>query len=513
MQATPALANPATGYKQVSAGSYNSLQYGMTTYGDQETAMVGRGRTAGLYVITALAIFVFSGSLLWSLQQLSDTRAVLYGSRATGSWLAFNAELEYRQFMNILARYGLGDRDITRQQLIDRFDIMWSRIPLLVDSPDADRLAKTDVVPRLVSDMIGTLEELEPLVVSLEYGDRAGYRRIRDAMAAFGPRLRDILITSEIDLKQEFRQHAIETAYRQVFLSFIGVLLAGGVLIMVLLLQLRRVARISENYRRASAEADAANRAKSDFLARMTHELRTPLTAVIGYSELLHEEAEESGNTGMLEDLDRIGFAGQHLLAMINDTLDLAKIETGRSSLHTEAVDIRQLALDVLDTVQPLVKKNRNRLENSLAETGLILADATKLRQILFNLLSNAAKFTADGVIGLDLQRHTDQQGGWIVLRVSDTGIGVPEEDRERIFRPFVQADDSSTRRHSGTGLGLAVARSFCELMGGTLEMTSKAGEGSVFTARLPAVDVKAASAGAAGADITAPARFSATGE
>lgn len=387
------------------------------------------------------------------------------------------------------------------------------RIPLLVDGPDAERLAQTEAAPRLTRDMIGTLERLEPLVMSLEYGDRDEYRGIRDALEAFGPRLRDILIIAEIDLKQEFRQQTIETAYHRVFLSFAGVLVAGGLLILVLLLQLRRAARLSDEYRRASAEADAANRAKSDFLARMTHELRTPLTAVIGYSELLREEVLESGNTGMLDDLDRIGFAGQHLLAMINDTLDLAKIETGRSSLNEAPVDARQLALDVLDAVQPLIRKNRNRLEHSLAGTGVILTDATKLRQVLFNLLSNASKFTTDGTIGLDLRRQSDKLGDWILFRVSDTGIGVTEEDRERIFRPFVQTDDSGTRRHGGTGLGLAVARSFCELMDGTLDVESRIGSGSVFTARIPARDAETRPSDAAADGTAKLTRFSATGE
>lgn len=485
----------------------------MSTSDDQQTSTIKRRSRAGVYTITAIAIIMFSGSLVFSLQQLSDTRAVLYGSRATGSWVAFNAELEYRRFMTSLTRFGLGDGDITRDDLIDRFDIMWSRIPLLVDGPEAERLARTAAATRLTRDMIDTLKRVEPLVMSLEHGDRDGYRDIREAMKAFGPRLREILVTAEIDLKQEFRQQTIEAAYRRVFLSFAGVLAAGGLLILVLLLQLRREAWLSNNYRKASAEADAANRAKSDFLARMTHELRTPLTAVIGYSELLRDEALEIGNAGMLDDLDRIGFAGQHLLAMINDTLDLAKIETGRSSLNEAPVDAQQLALAVLDAVQPLIQKNRNRLEQSLAATGIILTDATKLRQVLFNLLSNASKFTADGTVRLDIERQSEKSGDWILFRVSDTGIGVMEEDRERIFRPFVQADDSTTRRHGGTGLGLAVARSFCELMGGTLDVENNAGGGSVFTARIPARDAKTLPSAAADDGAAKLARFSAAGE
>jgi signal transduction histidine kinase len=322
---------------------------------------------------------------------------------------------------------------------------------------------------------------------ALEPGDRAGYRAIAGQLEEFGPRLRDLLLDVEIDLTGEFREDIIDSAYNRVFLSFAGVLAGGGLVILLLFLQLRRAARLSGAHRLASAEADAANRAKSEFLARMTHELRTPLTAVIGYSELLHEEAQKRGQHEMLEDLERIRIAGNHLLAMINDTLDLAKIETGRAEPSLDAVDVRMLALEVVDTVRPLMWRNRNRLEHDLANVGRVVTDATKLRQILFNLLSNAAKFTQDGVIGLALERQRDAQADSIVLRVRDSGVGIAQNNLERIFDPFVQADGSSTRVHSGTGLGLTLARSFCELLGGTLEAESRLGKGSVFTARIPA--------------------------
>ena len=446
-----------------------------------------RLREIGLYVVAALAVLAFSGSLMLSLQRLSDTRAVLYGSRTTGSWVAFSAELEYHRFMTVLANYGLGAENATHRELLDRFDIMWSRLPLLVEGPEADLLRKTDKAGKLVGDMIGRLEQVEPLVMSLEYADHAGYGAIARAMEEFGPRLRDLLLTVEIDLETDYRQQVIESAYRQVFISFAGVLFGGGVVVLLLVTQLRRAARLSDAHRRAKAEADAANQAKSDFLARMTHELRTPLNAVIGYSELLYEEAEERGQIEMLDDLERIGIAGRHLLAMINDTLDLAKIETGRAELHPDLVDVRQLALEVVSAVGPLTRQNRNRLEYDIADTGRVFTDATKLRQILFNLLSNAAKFTEDGVIGVEVERQSEGNGDWIILRVRDSGAGIAREDHERIFNPFVQGDGSSTRQHGGTGLGLSLTRSFCELMGGRLEMKSEPGEGSVFTVRLPA--------------------------
>ena len=239
----------------------------------------------------------------------------------------------------------------------------------------------------------------------------------------------------------------------------------------------------------AKVKAEEANRAKSSFLANMSHELRTPLNAIIGYSELLSEEAEEEGAGTLVGDLNKIHSAGKHLLSLINDILDLSKIEAGKMELFLETFDLPATLRDVATTVAPLVEKNGNTLELSLPEDiGQMRADVTKVRQILFNLLSNVAKFTKQGTISLTASRTGNGEAEWITFTVRDSGIGMTPEQQARLFQPFSQADASTTREYGGSGLGLAICKLVCEAMGGEISVHSEIGKGSTFTARLPAL-------------------------
>jgi signal transduction histidine kinase len=233
--------------------------------------------------------------------------------------------------------------------------------------------------------------------------------------------------------------------------------------------------------------AEAATRAKSEFLASMSHELRTPLNAIILYSELLQEEAEENPQQVSIPDLQRIGSAGHHLLALINDILDLSKIEAGKMTLALERFDVNAMMADLLHTVRPLVDKNGNTLTVRCADdVGSISADLTKTRQILLNLLSNAAKFTTNGTIAVDVRRRLADGDRSVVFTVTDTGVGMTSEQTAKIFDPFTQADVTTTRKYGGTGLGLAIVSRFCGLMGGEVAVESEPGRGSCFTVRLP---------------------------
>jgi signal transduction histidine kinase/DNA-binding NarL/FixJ family response regulator len=243
-----------------------------------------------------------------------------------------------------------------------------------------------------------------------------------------------------------------------------------------------------EELLKAKHAAEDASRAKSAFLANMSHELRTPLNAIIGYSEMLEEETRDAGKLENQQDLRKIQSAGKHLLSLINDVLDLSKIEAGKMGLHLETFEVSLMVEEMVTTLQPAIAKNANTIRVRMADDiGMMRADATKVRQILFNLMSNACKFTDHGTIALDVSQSAMEGQEWIRFRVKDTGIGISAKQQEKLFQEFSQADATISRKYGGTGLGLAISYRFVQMMKGRISVESQHGQGSTFTVYLPA--------------------------
>jgi signal transduction histidine kinase/CheY-like chemotaxis protein len=233
--------------------------------------------------------------------------------------------------------------------------------------------------------------------------------------------------------------------------------------------------------------AEEANQAKSTFLANMSHELRTPLNAIIGYSEMLQEEAEDLGEEHLIADLKKIHISGKHLLSLINDILDISKIEAGRMDLYLETFDVKSVVEEIIQTIRPLLDQRGNQLQiEYVAKVSTLYTDLTKFRQCLLNLLSNACKFTERGVITLSITQKYENHQEWLQIAVRDTGIGMTEAQVDKLFQAFSQADASTTRKYGGTGLGLAITKKFCQMMGGDVTVSSIVGKGSTFTLLIP---------------------------
>jgi len=323
--------------------------------------------------------------------------------------------------------------------------------------------------------------------ISVTQQEADAYEELKQALSAFG----STVVTRNQEVYDLAQDNSTVAFYTLVVTGVLQVLILGLILFFVYRM-FRTYLRASELHELEMAEAmkaaEAANQAKSAFLANMSHELRTPMNAILGYSEMLMEEAEDLEQDGFTLDLEKINQAGKHLLSLINDVLDLSKIESGKIEIYAEAFDVGSLVDELSGTAQPLMSRNHNHFTIERGDPlGGAFQDLTKLRQSLLNLLSNAAKFTHDGTITLQVERESQPDGDWLTFSVRDTGIGIAAEKLERVFDEFSQADNATTRNYGGTGLGLTITRRFCRMLGGDATVSSEPGVGSSFTIRLPA--------------------------
>jgi signal transduction histidine kinase len=291
----------------------------------------------------------------------------------------------------------------------------------------------------------------------------------------------------EINLPETGREYEV----RMTYLTDQRKQKVGQILMLHDITERKQAARTLKQAKEAAEEAkqaaEEANRAKSTFLSNMSHEFRTPLNAIIGYSEMIYEDATDDGETLLAEDMQRIISSSHHLLNLINDVLDLSKIEAGHLELYLETFALQSLLDEVANIIQPAIVKNNNTLHyHPATNLGEVYNDYTRLKQVLLNLLSNAAKFTQNGTITLSAHSQTGPAGNQIQLIVQDTGIGISKEIQAKLFQPFSQADSSTTKRYGGTGLGLSISLRFCELMGGSISLESEVDVGSTFTVILP---------------------------
>ncbi len=374
---------------------------------------------------------------------------------------------------------------------VKKLDTHFDRLRVLIDNENTQKL-----LPELETHIRRRVEISNDAVAMRRRGDETGLRRAISIGAGKVEmdrvrQLYDRMKSNELSvLYQRDLEASNGTRSARLALSLAALanfLLLGFVYYMIASDMARRQ-RSEMAMQRARDLAENANQAKSLFLANMSHELRTPLNAILGYSEILLEDAKEYKQDSLITDLNNINGAGHNLLALINDLLDLSKAEAGKIELYLEEFNVAEMVEETVATAHPLMTRNNNNVHVEYADgLGTMTADCTKVRQCLLNLLSNAAKFTDGGDIVVLAERERSAGKDWILLSVRDTGIGISEQQMEKLFQPFMQADASTTRKYGGTGLGLSLTRRFCRLMDGDVTAVSIPGQGSTFTMKLPA--------------------------
>ena len=444
----------------------------------------------------AIVIVLFGISLAFGLRALLEQERAQHLRLTDKLWIIDQLEIEYLRFLGAFDRFALTPQDqvaeediLRRRGLKRRLDVLWSRIPLLNTGEEGRLFESVPDVHDLARDLEAMLRDSETAILSLAPGDAAAYRALRDRLAEPGQRIHTAVRSAFVADEDEINFFKAEQREANLMLaaSLLGILISGAALIFFLICEIRAVGRAQASMRNALDQAEAASRAKSEFLATMSHELRTPLNAIIGFAEIL--KLETFGPIGIpryREYVEDIHTSGNHLLTIIGDILDLAKIEAGKIELQEEDVDLAE-AIDLATRiVQPNgVEAGLSFEKGVVANLPCLRGDPRLIRQMTLNLMSNAVKFTpAGGIVTVEAARAGN---GGVLVRVTDTGIGMPKDQIETALSPFGQIATNSQHSRAGTGLGLALVKAFAELHGAKFLLDAEPGAGTVAEILFPA--------------------------
>jgi signal transduction histidine kinase len=438
------------------------------------------------YAIAGGLFVIFVGSFVLNFLHIQEERQAYSYLLRTNGWIAVQLETELLHLRNTLDQFALGAPEMTRDAVVRRFDLFWSRFPIALTGLESASLREIAGAEAVLQDLFTRLQALESTILAAGPDNPKAYHEARHALAAFQAPLHELtLVTLHGDDNDPVRT-VLYKAERKSLVYLMGMFGASGLMVLFLLAELRRNHRFAHAEHASRLSADLANRAKSEFLANMSHELRTPLNAVIGFTEALLLNFAGPLTPKQTEYLGDIHRSGGHLLSLIEDILDLSKIEAGRVELAEKVIELRALVAACLPFVGERAKAKQLTLSTEIAaDLPLLVADPLRLKQVLVNLLSNAVKFTPRG--GSVVIRAGRDAEGDLRLSVADTGIGMSAEDVALALEPFRQVQRGSGRPHEGTGLGLPITSALVALHGGNLTIQSIPGRGTTVTIRLPA--------------------------
>ena len=447
----------------------------------------------GKYTALISIILVFAMSLGFSMHALVSQNKAEKRVLSNVQWTAANLEFEYQRFLNALNLYAHDDAKTDKAQLERRLDVLWSRIPLLLEGEIGVFFGTVEGVHETVSALQVALTDLDPQIRNLAREDLVSYRALRKDLEAYRESIYEVTLASFLttDSQSATYDQGLNNAYLLLVKSLIGILLSGSLITVFLVLEVRRAQRAVADALEARRQSEQANRAKSDFLAHMSHELRTPLNAIIGFSTIIERAMLGPLNNERYREYGKdISSSGTHLLSLINDILDLSRIEAGKFELDETDIDVGEAVRASVHLVRDRAAAGRIMLKEIVpAQLPHLHADDRAIKQILLNLLSNAVRYTLEG--GRVSLRVSLERDGRFCITITDTGVGMTPEDLAKALTPFQQGGNLLTRKHHGTGLGLSLANHLAELHGGQLAIDSTPGKGTAVTVILPSWRVR----------------------